>query len=105
MQVVTVLLNNALDACCDSHTPKVEVAIKNTEAALIISVSDNGPGLESGTKTSLFKPKVSTKTTGLGVGLYIARHLVVSQFKGTLKLARSKTGARFVIRIPRIYEK
>ncbi len=101
MQIVTVLLNNAIDACYDSPYPEVEVLVQTTKDFLTITVSDNGSGMDPAIQKSLFSPIVSTKATGMGVGLYIARHLAKSQFNGDLNLQPSKIGAQFAAKIPR----
>lgn len=101
MQAIIILLNNALDACCNAPLPAVSLTITTTNSELIVSIKDNGIGISPESKALLFKPIVSTKATGLGVGLYIAHHIIVSQFGGTLKLKSSKVGANFVIKIPK----
>lgn len=101
MQIITILLNNAIDACYDSPHPEVEVDIELTNKELLVTVLDNGPGIDPAIEAQLFKPIASTKATGMGVGLYIARHLAKSQFDGDVKLKSTEAGAQFVVRIPR----
>jgi C4-dicarboxylate-specific signal transduction histidine kinase len=50
---------------------------------------------------SLFQPFFTTKAVGkgTGLGLYISRG-IIEEFAGTLCLAPSTSGARFVIRLP-----
>lgn len=101
MQAIIILLNNALDACRETPLPTVILSIARTDSMLTISIQDNGIGISTELKASLFKPVASTKASGLGVGLYIAHHIISSQFGGTLKLKPSKVGANFEVRIPR----
>lgn len=100
-QIVTILLNNALDACCTIPAAEVTTKIDTTPTALTISILDNGAGVDPTAREKLFKPKLSKKATGLGVGLYLAYHLTESVFGGTLELAPSETGAHFKVTIPR----
>ena len=100
MQIIAILLNNALDATKHKDNPKVTVEIKNKQSKLIISITDNGPGVDKSIAESLFSPLTSTKSTGLGVGLYIAKHLANDQFGGNIVLSPTKDGACFVVTIP-----
>jgi len=101
MQIVTILLNNALDACCDLPKPEVQVQLQYDSSQLVLSVTDNGSGVDPEIIESLFSPVTSTKSSGLGVGLYIAQHLASNQFRGTVELVESKIGAQFNITIPK----
>lgn len=101
MQVITVLLNNALDACYNLPNARVTLSMHSQEKQLLVIVEDTGPGFDDSAKKTLFQPVESNKPTGLGVGLYIAKHLVESQFAGTLKLVPSKLGAKFEIILPK----
>lgn len=102
MQIVTILLNNALDACQDLENPWVRVRLESAENNLQLSVVDSGSGIDEAMRTILFKPKTSTKPTGLGVGLYLAKHLTRTQLGGTIHLepASEDRGAHFIVTIP-----
>lgn len=99
-QSVSILLNNAFDACRDSPNASVSLTVSKTKRSIIISVSDNGPGLPDKIKERLFQPVESTKPAGLGVGLYIAHHLVRTQLNGHLHLAKGHGKTEFKIRFP-----
>jgi len=100
MQIIAILLNNALDATMEAKGGTVSVELKTTSTKLYISVTDNGPGINPIVAKSLFHPSTSTKKSGLGVGLYIARHLAHDQFKGDIKLATTNQGASFLVTLP-----
>lgn len=105
IQVISILLNNALDACYDAPDPRVTVDLTETNNELKISVHDTGIGIDPELQSTLFNPIVSKKTNGLGVGLYIARHLTEAQFNGSLTLGKTTTGALFIITLPRYFKK
>ncbi len=106
MQVISILLNNALDACQDLDNPWVEVVVQAKAAHISITVTDSGPGIPAAQRDSIFTPTISTKPAGLGMGLYIATHITKTQLHGTLSLAeQSEThGAQFILTLP-IYTK
>ena len=96
-QCITILLNNALEACALETNPQVSISVTQKDKTIFITVSDNGPGISDAVRKTLFHPLESTKSTGLGVGLYIANHLIKSHFKGSLKHLPSSVGAQFQI--------
>jgi len=64
-----------------------------------IRVRDQGPGLPAGYETQVFEPFFSTKATGLGMGLAIARSIVESH-GGTIHLESDSPGAVVTINLP-----
>ena len=65
-----------------------------------IEVEDNGGGFPSEFDDHLFKPFVTGKSKGIGLGLSIARRAVEGQ-GGTLSFQPVDQGARFIIQLPR----
>jgi signal transduction histidine kinase len=66
----------------------------------MLTVTDNGPGLPSGVGERIFEPFVSTKESGLGLGLSICRRIAEAH-GGTLTAAtRPAGGAVFTLRFP-----
>ncbi len=94
---LTILFNNAIDACYNTTHPEVIVKLQNHKKSLVITVSDNGSGIPDTELATLFKPKVSQKPTGLGVGLYITHHIIVNQFNGTIRHEPTEIGTKFII--------
>jgi signal transduction histidine kinase len=102
MQIMTILLNNALDACRDTPNAIVTVIVEKSPTHAIVSVIDNGPGIAPNYETHLFSPLMSTKPNGLGVGLYIARYLARTQLNSKVGTLPSDQGAHFFIKIPKV---
>jgi two-component system sensor kinase FixL len=76
-QVIFNLLRNAIEAM--EEQPRRELAIETKLAEddmLEISVADAGPGLSNEIRTKLFQPFVTTKPSGMGVGLSVCRAIV-----------------------------
>lgn len=57
-------------------------------------MSDNGSGIPSELKADIFKPYVSLKSEGRGLGLAIC-HKLASDMNGKLELVDSKKGSCF----------
>ncbi|MFZ5892932.1 MAG: sensor histidine kinase [Myxococcota bacterium] len=78
VQVVTNLLQNALDAVSGRANPKVVVRVEPAAGERVrVSVRDNGTGIAPEMRERLFLPYATTKPHGTGLGLAIAQRLVV----------------------------
>ena len=76
-QVLLNLIRNAIEAMQEARHRRLMITAVPREPTLIeVIVSDNGPGLADDVKQRLFEPFVSTKDTGMGVGLSICRTIV-----------------------------
>jgi two-component system sensor kinase FixL len=76
-QVVLNLIRNGVDAMAES--PRRELVLSVTaldEGDALVSVADSGPGISPEIADQLFTPFVTTKRTGMGVGLSISRTIV-----------------------------
>lgn len=100
-QVLVHLVQNAIDA----SPPAVPVCLRvtSTRDHGTIEVLDSGSGMSAEfIRTGLFKPFVSTKPGGFGIGAYEARELVRAM-GGTLDVeSREGAGSRFTIRLPHV---
>ncbi|QDX82711.1 hypothetical protein B9N43_16585 [Denitratisoma sp. DHT3] len=77
--VLRNLLSNAFEAVADNPAGSRRVRVTTElreEGLLSIRVEDSGPGVASLVSDSLFEPFVSTKSSGLGLGLAISRSIV-----------------------------
>ena len=67
------LLTNARDAL--NGKGRIEVSVRRGDhGAVIISITDNGPGIPDYQREHIFEPYFSTKDKGTGLGLAIVRH-------------------------------
>ena len=100
-QVLRHLVQNALDASAPDRPVQLRVAEVGFEA--VIEVIDFGCGMSTEfMRTGLFKPFVSTKPGGFGIGAFESRELVQAM-RGRLEVeSREGLGSRFVVRLPLI---
>ena len=61
-----------------------------------ISISDNGPGIPRDVQSKVFMPNFTTKSTGMGLGLAIAKNIVVGS-EGSITFDTSDKGTTFYI--------
>jgi signal transduction histidine kinase len=98
-QLFVNLLQNALQAIEGSG----EVGVTGCtlkDGGVEIVVEDTGPGVDPETARRLFEPLITTKSTGVGLGLALVRR-IVERHGGNVSYARVNKGARFVIRLGR----
>ena len=97
-QALVNLLKNAAEATHGLAAPEVVVSARLARGSrLRIEVCDNGPGVQDDMVPHIFTPFFSTKKTGSGIGLAMARQLI-HRNGGAVRYARSiGAGARFVV--------
>ncbi|MEO1536496.1 MAG: ATP-binding protein [Pseudomonadota bacterium] len=99
-QVLVNLLRNALDATKGQTEPEVQILLSVGDS-VIITVRDNGSGIED--LENLFEPFYTTKAPGDGVGLGLAISSgIVNDLNGRLTARNGQGGgAVFEITLPR----
>jgi two-component system sensor kinase FixL len=76
-QVLVNLLRNADDALVDTAEPEILVETTRVESGkVLVSVADNGAGVDPEALDQLFNAFFSTKQFGMGVGLSIGKSIV-----------------------------
>jgi signal transduction histidine kinase len=102
-QVVMNLLANAIDAIrrLESEGGDIEVEISRAgKDGVLVTVGDNGPGIPAKEISEVFKPFVTTKTGGLGMGLAICSS-ILDAHGGTISVeSRVPRGCCFSFTLP-----
>ena len=96
-QVLLNLLRNAAEAVAEKDDRQISLVAEPREDSVRISVIDNGPGLPEEVQAKLFQPFVSTKRSGMGVGLSIC-HTIVTAHGGRI-WAEPNSGGGTIFRI------
>jgi CheY-like chemotaxis protein len=97
LQVLTNLLLNAIGMSPNGST--IDVLVSTSADKAVVSVVDQGPGVDPQNRSAIFKGRLSLRPGGVGLGLRHARALARSK-GGTLELGESARGARFDVRWP-----
>ena len=100
-QVVVNLVRNAAEAMRDSEHR--ELTIRDWLAAddrVAVEIRDTGPGLAPEVSAQLFQPFVTTKASGMGMGLSICRSIINSHGGSIRAEALAEGGTRFVFDLP-----
>src|SRR5262249_31415047 len=78
VQMFRNLFDNARAAPPDPARIPVRAAVErlNEHPAVSVDIADNGPGLTAEQRTTVFEPFVTTKPSGMGLGLALVRRIV-----------------------------
>ncbi|WP_229968633.1 sensor histidine kinase [Pontibacter harenae] len=67
------LLLNAIQAVPADKKPQIRIKLEKQEQTVFILISDNGSGIPEDIRNKVFIPNFSTKYTGSGIGLAVAK--------------------------------
>ncbi len=101
IRVVTNLVKNATQSLVNVENPKIEVKVSNQNGNVIISVADNGKGINEEDKNRIFEPKFTTKSSGMGLGLPMIKN-IVEAYNGSITFTSEiNRGTVFTVTIPK----
>lgn len=105
-QLLLNLILNAIDASPAGGTITIRAVVDRQhqdspdQARVVIQVIDEGPGLPPGLGDRMFEPFVSTKGSGLGLGLSISKRIVEAHGGSLTADDRPGGGAVFTVGLP-----
>lgn len=103
-QAIINIVANAKDALIknDIQEPKIEITCTKDNDFIIISISDNGGGIDDEVLPKIFTPYFSTKSekNGTGLGLYMTKTIVEENLDGELIASNIESGTMFTIKLP-----
>jgi len=101
-QVILNLLNNAGQSLANSGTLQRRITIEAIKVgrSIRLSITDNGTGVPIEFKPQLFELLSTTKQTGMGLGLWLCKH-IVTRYGGSIHYEDAiGGGARFIVELP-----
>ena len=101
-QVILNLLNNAGQSLANSGTLQRRITIEAIKVgrSIRLSIADNGTGVPIEFKPQLFELLSTTKQTGMGLGLWLCKH-IVTRYGGSIHYEDAiGGGARFIVELP-----
>lgn len=100
-RVRQILMNLLLNAIKSMEQGSIHIQAKRIGRMVTVSIEDTGCGISSEHWLDIFKPYVSLRSQGIGLGLYVTR-LLVELMEGQMYLEWSEInkGSRFVFTLP-----
>ena len=94
---VEALAKNAIDALAGRGGILTLTTSTRPEGGARIRVQDDGPGIDPENRRRIFEPGFTTKSSGWGIGLALARRIIAESHGGKLELVPDGPGATFEI--------
>ncbi|MDY8137160.1 sensor histidine kinase [Aquimarina sp. 2201CG5-10] len=103
IRVVTNLVKNGIQAIPEDRVPKILVDVFSENGEVVITVADNGVGIDEENKKKVFEPKFTTKTSGMGLGLGMVKN-IVETYQGSITFtSKEGKGTVFKVKFPKEY--
>ena len=97
VQVLINILNNAKDALVkNSDEDKwIRILLLKESQKIVVSIEDNGGGIEEDILPHIFEPYFTTKnkSQGTGLGLYMSHQIVTQSLRGKIYAQNTKVGS------------
>ena len=109
-QVFINIIGNAVDALREKHEKKPTIIISTSlkdEKNVLISIKDNGIGINKSIINNIFNPFFTTKPVGSGTGLGLSTSysIIVEKHRGHLSCnSTDGEGTEFIIELPLNYQ-
>jgi two-component system sensor kinase FixL len=104
-QILVNLVKNSLDAIGEAGQTdgRIEIHIQTQDNDVLVSVTDNGPGIPEQLRPQLFDSFFTTKPRGVGLGLSICKSIAAAH-GGSLRHDQPRQGgSRFTLALPLRY--
>ncbi len=99
------IVENAVQAVEQNEgDKKISISIQNEFTWTVISISDNGPGMNRKTKRNIFEPFFTSKSriNNWGIGLYYTKN-IIEQYNGNISIkSKPGVGTTFYVLLPTV---
>jgi two-component system cell cycle sensor histidine kinase/response regulator CckA len=100
-QIVLNLMHNAVDAASSAGGTLVDVRLEATDGHVVLTVKDDGAGIDPAVQWRIFEPFFTTKRGGRGLGLATVFGLARAHGGDVDVHSAPGQGATFTVRLPR----
>lgn len=99
-QALLMIIDNALDSVIPIASPEITISTsQDLIGKILIKITNNGLMIPKELEEKIFEPFFSTKTNALGMGLTVAREMILSNL-GNLTFTSNELQTEFVITLP-----
>ncbi|MCA8904457.1 MAG: PAS domain S-box protein [Hyphomonas sp.] len=101
LQVMTNIASNARRALEGTESPRIDISSTVSDDTLVLTISDNGPGIPDGNKIRIFDSFFTTDERGSGLGLAVVRRIARAHGGQISASDTPGGGATFELVLPR----
>ncbi|MDX2302999.1 MAG: ATP-binding protein [Microscillaceae bacterium] len=102
-RIFTNLIKNAIEAIPDDRNARIEIYLSaKVEGLVLLEFRDNGSGVTKDVQDKIFMPNFSTKSTGSGIGLAVAKRGIEHAGGRIWFETEENIGTSFFIELPLI---
>ncbi|MCI9360991.1 MAG: GHKL domain-containing protein [Hungatella sp.] len=96
--IIINMITNAFEQVKARQQKKIQIIFEQRDEDTYLYFEDSGPGVPENMREEIFKPFITTKEDGIGLGLNIVRD-IVTNYGGKVHAEESKElgGAKFVV--------
>ncbi len=103
-QVIINIINNAKDILMEKNIqdPWIKIILQQQNNNVMITIEDNGGGIEDDYISKIFDPYFTTKhqSQGTGLGLHMSYKIITESLNGKIYVKNTNEGAKFFIDFP-----
>lgn len=101
VQVFNNLIKNAIQAIPSERDGDVRISLIELDKQVSVTISDNGTGIDTEIHDKLFEPNFTTKSTGMGLGLAIAKNIIELSGGTIIFNTVLNKGTSFMVALPK----
>jgi len=101
--VFSNLIKNGIQSIPSGKEGLIELNVQVRSDKVVVSISDNGSGIPADLRKNLFTPNFTTKSSGMGLGLSIAKKYIESANGRIWFESESGKGSTFFFELPVMY--
>ncbi len=105
IRVFNNLINNAFEASKKNMELEIIIELNKLKENIVITIQDNGIGIEEKDLNLIFEPNFTTKTSGTGLGLAMVKNIVESSNGKIWVKSKLQQGTAFYLSFPIIKSK
>ena len=100
-RLIINLVSNAVQAKVKDKSLRIKIDLRGNENFWVVNITDDGRGIDEELKEKIFLPSFTTKSSGMGLGLAIARSIAESMGGGISFISDKAFGTTFTVKIPK----
>jgi signal transduction histidine kinase len=100
IRVFNNLIKNAIQSIPTSRRGKISIKLSKNSHYAVVTVSDNGTGIDDEMREKVFIPNFTTKNSGTGLGLAICSNIIESLDGKIYFKTEMNKGTDFTVEVP-----